>query len=60
MSRSSKPSISQKKRHRPNRVRQRGKNLDLFACAGGWEEGALGYQSWVRRVLEAAMKPGKS
>ncbi len=62
MSRASKPSIS-RKRHRPNRAHQRGKILDLFAGAGGWEEGlrplglkALGIElePWACRTATAA------
>jgi DNA (cytosine-5)-methyltransferase 1 len=62
MPHSSKPATPRKRR-RPTRVRQRGKILDLFAGAGGWEEGlrplglsALGVElePWACRTAAAA------
>ncbi len=62
MPRSSEPATSRTRR-RGGRVRQRGKILDLFAGAGGWEEGlrplglaALGIEldPWACRTATAA------
>jgi DNA (cytosine-5)-methyltransferase 1 len=63
MSRSSE-SLTRRARRRPMRVRQRGQVLDLFAGAGGWEEGlrplglsALGIE-WERWACETAQAAG--
>jgi DNA (cytosine-5)-methyltransferase 1 len=62
MPRSSEPSTRRVHR-RPIRVRQRGQVLDLFAGAGGWEEGlrplglsALGieWEGWACKTAQAA------
>jgi DNA (cytosine-5)-methyltransferase 1 len=62
MSRSCGPS-TRRARRRPMRVRQRGLVLDLFAGAGGWEEGlrplrlsALGieWESWACKTAQTA------
>jgi DNA (cytosine-5)-methyltransferase 1 len=62
MSRSGEPSTTRARR-RPMRVRQRGQVLDLFAGAGGWEEGlrplglsALGieWERWACKTAQAA------